>query len=212
MLRVVNTYDILTLTLIGCLLLVTLSKVLFTKRFVDFSKLLFSSRYINYYAKEQRFVDVFEALLFLNFSLNIGLLLYIILNYYNTIQQIDLFKYSLFIALFLIVKVLFEKVIATLLNIDTLIETYVFHKLTYRNFSGLLLIPINTLLIYSVLPNPTILLVVITILFITLTIGVIQFIKTNLNLFKKNLFYFILYLCTLEIAPYVVIYQFITYY
>ncbi|WP_054852532.1 DUF4271 domain-containing protein [Olleya sp. ITB9] len=212
MLRVVNTYDILTLTLIGCLLLVTLSKVLFTKRFVDFSKLLFSSRYINHYAKEQRFVDVFEALLFLNFSLNIGLLLYIILNYYNTIQQIDLFKYSLFIALFLIIKVLFEKVIATLLNIDTLIDTYVFQKLTYRNFSGLLLIPINTLLIYSVLPNPTILLVVITILFIILTIGVIQFIKTNLNLFKKNLFYFILYLCTLEIAPYAVIYQFITYY
>lgn len=212
MLRDINNVDILTLTILGCLLIVALSKTLFPKRFDQFVLLLFNSRHYNTYIKEQRFFDVFEGLLFLNFTLNLGILVYIYLSNI-TIQlatQIDLFKYSFLIALFLILKVLFERLLSSALNTEAIIDKYIFQKISFRNFIGVVLLPINALLIYTIKPNQTLLIITLIILASILVFGLSIFIKNNLNTFTKSLFYFILYLCALEITPYVVLYKIIT--
>ncbi|QCE41470.1 DUF4271 domain-containing protein [Psychroserpens sp. NJDZ02] len=212
MLRDINNLDILTLTIMGCLFLVALSKLLFPKRFNEFASLLFNSRYSNYYIKEQRFFDIFEGLLFINFSLNLGIILYLFLsnNSLQEITQLDLFIYAFLIGIFIILKVLLERLLSSLLDIEPLIDRYLFQKISIRNFIGLLLLPINTFLIYTIKPNQALLLAV-AVLFILISIySVFLFLKSNLNTFRKSLFYFILYLCTLEIAPYVVLYKIIT--
>lgn len=212
MLRDLYTVDILTLTFIGCLIIVALSKSLFTKRFNEFILLLFNSRHTNQYLKEQRFFDLFEGLLFLNFIINLGLLLHTYLSNQasNAIPQMDVFKYALLIGLFLILKVLFERLLSSVLDIEPIIDKYIFEKTSFQNFIGLLLLPLNALLIYSLPPNPVILITLLAILLSIQLFGLFLFIKNNLNVFRKSLFYFILYLCTLEIAPYVVLYKIIT--
>lgn len=212
MLRDLYTVDILTLTFIGCLIIVALSKSLFTKRFNEFILLLFNSRHTNQYIKEQRFFDLFEGLLFLNFIINLGLLLHTYLSNQasNAIPQMDVFKYALLIGLFLILKVLFERLLSSVLDIEPIIDKYIFEKTSFQNFIGLLLLPLNALLIYSIPPNHIILITLLAILLSIQLFGLFLFIKNNLNIFRKSLFYFILYLCTLEIAPYVVLYKIIT--
>ena len=212
MLRDLYTVDILTLTFIGCLIIVALSKSLFTKRFNEFILLLFNSRHTNQYIKEQRFFDLFEGLLFLNFIINLGLLLHTYLSNQasNAISQMDVFKYALLIGLFLILKVLFERLLSSVLDIEPIIDKYIFEKTSFQNFIGLLLLPLNALLIYSIPPSHIILITLLAILLSIQLFGLFLFIKNNLNVFRKSLFYFILYLCTLEIAPYVVLYKIIT--
>lgn len=212
MLRDLYTVDILTLTFIGCLIIVALSKSLFTKRFNEFILLLFNSRHTNQYIKEQRFFDLFEGLLFLNFIINLGLLLHTYLSNQasNAIPQMDVFKYALLIGLFLILKVLFERLLSSVLDIEPIIDKYIFEKTSFQNFIGLLLLPLNALLIYSIPPSHIILITLLAILLSIQLFGLFLFIKNNLNIFRKSLFYFILYLCTLEIAPYVVLYKIIT--
>jgi len=212
MLRDLYTVDILTLTFIGCLIIVALSKSLFTKRFNEFILLLFNSRHTNQYIKEQRFFDLFEGLLFLNFIINLGLLLHTYLSNKasNAIPQMDVFKYALLIGLFLILKVLFERLLSSVLDIEPIIDKYIFEKTSFQNFIGLLLLPLNALLIYSIPPSHIVLITLLAILLSIQLFGLFLFIKNNLNVFRKSLFYFILYLCTLEIAPYVVLYKIIT--
>ncbi len=196
----------------GCLLLVALSKLLFAKRFNEFAYLLFNSRYSSLYIREQRFLDVFEGLLFSNLVLNLGLLLFIYLSYIgqNDVSQLSIFKYSFLIGLFLILKVLFERLLSSVLDIEPIIDKYLFQTISFRNFIGLLLLPINAFLIYTLKPNKISFFILVGFLFLILIFGLFLFIKNNLNAFKKSLFYFILYLCALEIAPYVVLYKMIT--
>ncbi|WP_272022225.1 DUF4271 domain-containing protein [Olleya namhaensis] len=211
MLRNSNSVDVLTLTLLGCLIIVALSKTLFPKRFNQFATLLFNNRYINQYNKDQQIVDTFEGLLFANLVVNLGIIVYLFLqNNQISTAPLNLFIYTAAIGLFIIVKVVLEKLISNILAIGPIIDKYNFQRISFRNFAGLLLLPINALLIYTVTPNNTMLIIALAILFLIIIYGVFLFIKNNLNTFKKSLFYFILYLCTLEIAPYIVLYKIIT--
>ncbi|PKG53381.1 DUF4271 domain-containing protein [Olleya sp. 1-3] len=211
MLRNSNSVDVLTLTLLGCLIIVALSKMLFPKRFNQFATLLFNNRYINQYNKDQQIVDTFEELLFANLIVNLGIIVYLFLqNNQISTAPLNLFIYTAAIGLFIIVKVVLEKLISNILAIGPIIDKYNFQRISFRNFAGLLLLPINALLIYTVTPNNTMLITTLAILFLIIIYGVFLFIKNNLNTFKKSLFYFILYLCTLEIAPYIVLYKIIT--
>lgn len=211
MLRNSNSVDVLTLTLLGCLIIVALSKMLFPKRFNQFATLLFNNRYINQYNKDQQIVDTFEGLLFANLIVNLGIIVYLFLqNNQISTAPLNLFIYTAAIGLFIIVKVVLEKLISNILAIGPIIDKYNFQRVSFRNFAGLLLLPINALLIYTVKPNNTMLITALAILFLIIIYGVFLFIKNNLNTFKKSLFYFILYLCTLEIAPYIVLYKIIT--
>jgi|TARA_R110002049_G_scaffold76188_2_gene195983 hypothetical protein len=106
--------------------------------------------------------------------------------------------------------VLFERLLSSVLDIEPIIDKYIFEKTSFQNFVGLVLLPINALLIYTLTPNQTLLITLLAILLALQFFGLFLFIKNNLNVFRKSLFYFILYLCTLEIAPYVVLYKIIT--
>jgi hypothetical protein len=111
------------------------------------------------------------------------------------------------IGVFILIKVLLERLIGSLFTIDNLIDRYLFQKTSYKNFLGLLLIPINVILLFSITPNKTIILSAIILLAAINTIGLLTSYKSNLNLIKRDFFYFILYLCALEIGPYLILYK-----
>jgi hypothetical protein len=210
MLRNVPTYELFTIIIVVSLLFITLAKALYPKRFNDFVSVVGNSNYLKIYLREQKFFDKFDALLFVNLILSLAIFSFICVHYDSVLLNPsidDLFKLFVGIGIFVLIKVLLERLIGSLFEIDKLIDAYLFQKISYKNFLGLLLFPINVFLIFSFKPNLTIIYIIIIILFIINVSGLVTTIKTNQSLIKQNLFYFILYLCALEIAPYIIIYK-----
>jgi hypothetical protein len=211
MLREVLSNDLFTIAIVIGLVLITVSKVMNPKRFNDFSIVLGNSKYLKIYARDQKFFDFFDALLFSNYVLSLSVFSIIAFNevFSPVVITFSFFmKITLAIAIFIIMKILIERLIGSVFDIDFLTDTYLFQKITYKNFMGLILIPINLFLVYTIPVSKVFIYVFIGILTFIFCIGIITTLKTYQNLIKQNLFYFILYLCALEIAPYIILYAF----
>ena len=212
MLRHVISNDWFTLFLLLGLTLITLSKFVFSHRFKDFLVVLGNSKYLKIYARNQKFIDGFDGLLFINGILSISIFSYIsydvLVN--PTEFHLDHFIKLLFgLGVFFLIKTLLERLIGSLFDIDDLIDNYLFQKTTFKNYSGLVLLPINVLLIYTLNPPDYLIYFVIIVLVLINLIGFMITFKNHQKLLIKNLFYFILYLCTLEIGPYLILYKYI---
>ncbi|EGV42284.1 DUF4271 domain-containing protein [Bizionia argentinensis JUB59] len=210
MLRNYISNDLFTILIVVGFILITITKVLFTKRFQDFVLVLGNSKYLKIYSKDQKFFDVFDSLLFLNFALAVTIFGFITFNQISPdldMSGIVLLKLIAITAIYLIMKTLIERLIGSVFDIDFIIENYLFQKTSYKNFIGLILMPLNAIVIYGDLASKAIIYATWSIILIVFVIGIITTIKTYHNLIKENMFYFILYLCTLEIAPYIILYQ-----
>ena len=210
MLRDVNSTEIFTFLIMVGLTFIAIAKVLFPKRFDDFTLVLGNSKYLKIYAREQKFLDRFDALLFINLILSISIfciIAYQSLNTHIAVSVTLMFKLVFGIGVFILIKVLVERLLGSLFDIDSLIDHYLFQKISYKNFIGLVLIPVNALLLFTFTPSAKIIYVILFLLFAIIIIGLITSIKSYQSLIKNNLFYFILYLCALEIAPYVILYK-----
>ena len=210
MLREIISNEWVTILIVLCISILAFTKAAFSNRFNDFLWVIGSSKYLKVYSKKQKFIDQFEGLLFLNFIISFSLF-FIILD--NTFFESVAFSISFFIKLLIgigaiiLIKVLLERLIGSIFEIDSLIDSYMFQKINYKNYIGLVLLPINVLLIFAVQPTKTILYFAIGLLLIINLVGFITSFKMHQKLILNNLFYFILYLCTLEIAPYIILYK-----
>jgi len=211
MLRPIVFNEIFTILLIICLVLIALAKAFFPKRFNDFIYVLGNFRYLKVYARDQKFIDGFDALLFTNLLVSSSVFGYLI--YKTFIGEVGdiytlLIKLFVGIGVFALGKILIERLIGSLFNIDALIDVYVFQKMSYKNFLGFILIPINAILIYRNVPTENIVQILVVFFVLINCLGLVASYKSYQSLIKSNLFYFILYLCALEISPYVILYKF----
>ena len=210
MLRNVPSYELFTILIVVGILLIAIAKAISPKRFNDFVYVLGNSKYLKIYAREQKFFDKFDALLFVNLILSSAIFGFLWLHSESIffVPSIDeLFKLIFGIGAFILIKVLLERLVGSLFEIDQLIDQYLFQKISYKNFLGILLLPINLFLIFSFKPSLIVFYVIVSILIIINIVGLITTVKTNQSIIKQNFFYFILYLCALEIAPYVLLYK-----
>ncbi len=112
--------------------------------------------------------------------------------------------------IFILSKFLIEKIIATTFGIEEIIEQFNLQKVTFRTYIGLLLLPISIILFYGNYTTNSLIIVIISILLIINLLTYLISLKIYQNLVFGKLFYFILYLCALEIAPYYFIFYLIT--
>lgn len=212
MLREVVSNDWFTIGLVIALIAVAAAKLLFTRRFEDFLPVLVNSKYLKIYTRDQKFIDTFDSLLFSVYVLMLGIFGYISFNSIKGLHTIDpmvLIKLIFAIASFILIKVLIERLIGSVFEIDQLIDNYLFQKTAYKHLIGLLLIPLNLIFIYVYAPSKVAILIVISVIIGINIAGFITSFKTFQKLLISNFFYFILYLCTLEIGPYIIIYHLI---
>lgn len=210
MLREIISNDFFTILLILGLVFVATAKVVAPKRFNDFITVLGNSKYLKIYAREQKFFDKFDALLFVNFLLSLALFLFISYKFYTQSDRIPLeimFKIFIGISIFTLFKVLIELIIGSVFDMSVMIDQYLFQKISYKNYLGILLIPINAVLLFSFNPTLYFFYVIIGIFFVIILIGLVTSFKAHQTLIKYNFLYFILYLCALEIVPFVVLYK-----
>ena len=210
MLRDIISNDFFTILLVASLIVVAAAKLASPKRFNDFISVIGNSKYLKIYSREQKFFDKFDALLFTNLIISVSLFSFITYKFFtntNTISPDTMFKISFGICVYILIKVFVERLIGSLFQMDAMIDQYLFQKISYKNYLGIALIPINALLLYSFKPTLTFFYVTVILLFVVILIGLFTSLKAHQSLIKYNIFYFILYLCALEIAPCIILYK-----
>ena len=212
MLREIVSNEWFTILIVTSIALVAMVKLMFTTRFNNFVTLIGNSKYLKIHSREQKFFEFFDGILFLNLVISATLFIMLIVRNQSSNQNISIdffLKIAIGLGALFLIKILVERLLGSLFEIDELIDSYLFQKISYRNYLGLILIPINILLIYTISPSKTVIYIIIALLILVNLIGIVTTIKSHQKLLINNLFYFILYLCALEISPYVILYKLI---
>ena len=126
----------------------------------------------------------------------------IFLTFYDN-NSFDLqiyFKFLKYISIFYTLKIFSEIIFANLFEIQKIIGNYLWSKLFYSYSLGLLILLFNFLIAYSDSIVVNSILIIFCMIYFIFSYFIIFFSMKKLII--KNWFYFILYLCTLEIIPY----------
>ena len=107
--------------------------------------------------------------------------------------------------LFLVAKIFFQLGNGFVFNTNRVITEFIFKKLSYFNYSGLVMFLANVLLAYVLKESTTVVYIALGLILFINGMGLALLIRNHQNFITANFFYFILYLCALEIAPLVII-------
>jgi len=196
-------------TIIG-LFAIVIAKFVNTLRFNDFLYVIGNSKYLKIYTKDQKFIDPFDSFLFVNLALSVSIFSFFAYSTFIspvTFELISFLKLLFAISTIIIIKTLLERLIASLFEIDSLIDNYLFQKTTFKNYSGLLFLIANLLLLYTNKYAEVVIIVSFSLICFINLIGFLTSFKNHQKLLNTNIFYFLLYLCALEIGPYILLYK-----
>ena len=144
-----------------------------------------------------KFLEILYNLLFIS---NISILLAFFKDQnFNLIIYYELLKYVL---IFFTSKVLFDVIIGKVFSINRIMKSYVWQKLVYCNSLGIVLLLFNFLVAYTIFDKQYMASFFITLSILYLIFAHFSIFFSMKKVIFKNWFYFILYLCTLEIIPY----------
>lgn len=193
--------------MVGCIVVIAILKVIYPKRFEDFIRLPVSNNYFLAKGKSEELRHPFSILLFLIQLISISLFAYLFFLEKGKATVLLFFQILSAVFIFIIVKTSIEKMIGAIFSIKNVIDQYIYEKLTYRNFISLLLIIANLIFYFSVKPDLNTLLIFTGILFLINILFLFYSYKNYRSLIFSNFFYFLLYLCALEISPYLILYK-----
>jgi len=208
-LRVIENKDWATILFVISFAVIAMTKSAFENRFADFAKLIYSDKYTNIYKDSSNLKSGFTISLFFVQIISLAFFIQLSLAFFGYASKTDWILYIqiiTFLIFFVLSKFLIEKIIATAFDIEEFIEQFNLQKVTFRTYIGLFILPINIILFYYDSISRNILIFFIAIVLIINIFTYLVSIKNYQNIIFSKLFYFILYLCALEIAPYYFMY------
>jgi hypothetical protein len=211
--RVMEAKDWATVLFVVCFALVAVARSVFEKRFADFAKLLVSDKYIKVYKDSSHLMSGFTVLLFLVQVISIAFFIQLALAHYGYAEKTDWVLYTRIFTLlgvFILAKFLIDKILGTAFNMEEFVEQFNMRKVSYRTYIGLVLLPVNIILFYYQNPPEYLFFMLISAILVTNLLTYLLALKNYQNFIAGKLFYFILYLCALEIAPYYFMYYWFT--
>ena len=212
-LRVFENKDWATILFVLSFATIAITKSAFENRFADFAKLIYSDKYTNVYKDSSNLMSGFTISLFFVQIISLAFFIQLSLSFFGYASKTDWILYIQIITLlifFILSKFLIEKIIATAFHIEEFVEQFNLQKVTFRTYIGLFILPINIILYYNNTFSRNIFILLIAILLIVNILTYLVSIKNYQNIIFSKLFYFILYLCALEIAPYYFMYYWFT--
>jgi len=187
---------------------------MYQPRFDDFASLITSRKYMVIKSREHKALFGFNILMLIIHILSVSLFLFILYRamMLSNIEDSGMVLVRIItgFSFFVILKILIEKIIANIFDIDEFIDYYLFQKHTYRNFISIILFPISIFLVYRNNLNNMLLYIILGVFFLAMIFTFVRIVIKNEGLVSRNWFYFILYLCALEITPYIILYKLIT--
>lgn len=211
--RVIEAKDWATYLFVFSFALIAITRTAFETRFNDFLRILVSDKYIKVYKDPSHLMSGFTILLFVVQTISFAFFIQLVLSHFGYVSKTDWLLFIRIFTLFgvfVLSKFLIEKIIATIFNIEEFAEQLNLQKVSYRTFISLLILPLNIYMFYSDNTSNVLLFCIIGIILIINLYSYLVSLKIYQNLLIGKLFYFILYLCALEIAPYYFIYYLIT--
>lgn len=196
------------------MVLLVIARYTFPHRFTDFAMLFATNKYLLIQGKEAKIFHPFNILLFAVNIFSVALFIYICYQTFITSEiprpKILFIRIATAYAAFVLLKFSLEKILANIFSIDNLMDHYLFHKLSYRNFISLVLLPVNIAFIYIWKPTSQALYIFIAVILFINIVTLLGIFRKNQQQIINHSFYFILYLCALEIGPYFILYKLIT--
>ncbi|WP_419212825.1 DUF4271 domain-containing protein [Maribacter sp. X9] len=205
--------DWITLTLVGSLLFLLFAKGFYYSRFFSFIILPFNNKYITMYTKKEKLFNWFHILWSVFQIINTTLFIFFVWKtFIRPTEEKNSLIFPLFLAavfIFLSIKTLAQLLNGFIFNSYKIFNELIFRKLSYLNYAGIILFIANVILTY-VLVDSKIVIFIAFILFMAINIiGWVTVIRNNQKFISSYFFYFILYLCALEIAPLVIMGSFL---
>ncbi len=211
--RIMENKDWATVLFVLSFAIIAITKSVFENRFGDFANLIFSNKYNKVYRDSSHLRSSFTISLFFVQVISFAFFIQISLSYFGYASKTDWILYIQivnFLTFFILGKHLIEKIIATSFEIEEFFEQFSLQKVTYRTYIGLFILPLNIILFYYDSFSRNIPLAMIAIILAVNVLTYLISIKNYQKIIFGKLFYFILYLCALEIAPYYFMYYWFT--
>ena len=212
--RTVLNQDWITLLFVLVFGLLVTARYAFAQRFSHFIMLFATDKYLVLKGKDPKIFHPFNLLLFTVNVISVGLFIYI---FYRELSEgipprpkILFLRIITAYAAFILLKFSLEKILANIFSLDKKINYYLFYKLSYRNFIALLLLPVCMAFVYVQDPGLTGLYIALGFILLMNFITLLGIYQKNQQYILSHWFYFILYLCALEIGPYFILYKLIT--
>ncbi|NNE77025.1 MAG: DUF4271 domain-containing protein [Pricia sp.] len=208
-LRTASTADWVTILLLSSVLFLVLAKSLFYSRFLNFIILPFNNKYIFMYNKKEKLINWFHIFFTLfqiiNFSLFIFLARKIL---FVTSNDPYPFMFPIIlggILLFIFLKVMVQLGNGFIFGSNKTISELIFKKLSYLNYSGIIMFMANIILVYVLKDSKMVVFSGILLILLINIVGWVTVIRNHQKFITNYFFYFILYLCALEISPFIII-------
>lgn len=203
------TVDWITIILFSSIFFMVLAKMGFYGRFLNYMILPFNNKYIFLYQKKDRLFNWFSIFFSIFQLLNFALFIYFVNKIFFQFEKEHQFEVYLliFISLFvfLSLKILLQFGNGFIFNANKTISEIVFKKLSYLNYSGIVMLFANLILNYVLQESKAVVFISIVLIFLINAIGWITTLRNHQKFIASNFVYFILYLCALEIAPIIIV-------
>ena len=210
--RIIETNDLATYLLVLSFLLLAATRYLYPRQFLNVLLLPLNSKFFKLHGKEDIFKNPFNYLFFIFQTINVSILIFLLITNLNPEANENpwlLIQMGTLYTVFVIAKTMVDKIFANIFSIDPIIDSYLFQKLSYRNLISMLIFGVNLIFLYTIPNTGSIIWYYLTGILILNTLSVLSIYIKNRKLISSYFSYFILYLCALEISPYIILYKII---
>jgi len=211
--RIAETWDWISVILFASLLVLAGVRQLSRISFTEFLSVYTSSRFIkitrddridNYYLLQQTGIIIYT----------IGISLMLFKLYLIRVEAqagfTDFLLILTIVGAFLLFRHYLSKLIATIGNFDEVVLLIDHQRNLYRAAFSIAFLAVNAFLFYVFPDEPTLIYGICIVVVVFLFLYHLILIYSHRKILGPSLFYFILYLCTLEIAPYLLLYKYFT--
>lgn len=178
-------------------------------RFREFLNLLTNNKYIIIFNKRERSGVFFTTSLLVVQWAILSIAIWRIISFFRL--EISFYavpeQYLIMIgvALFILLKIAFQRLISYVFDMDTFSRSYLFVRLSYSNYAALILVLLFFVNIYAMELNIYMFAFSLIVFLYIQVLGLVSFAKLYKSQLGAYWYYFVLYLCAFEIAPYIFI-------
>lgn len=210
--RITESLDWISILIFSCVLSVAIARQFTTMPLIEFLSIYTSSRFIKI-SIDSRIENyhTYQYLGLIIYSITISLICLKLYSLeHNAINFKDFILIWTAVSSFLVFRHYLLKLVSTIANFEEMITIIDHSRNLYRAVLSMVLI-IAVLLIYYVFPSFKVAVWTISIIALIIVFTYhLLLTYSHRNLIFPSIFYFILYLCTLEIAPYLLLYKYFT--
>ena len=205
--RIVISKDWVTVVLLIAVTLLILNRLKFSDRYYKLKNLLVNNTYVNSYSKANplllnSFNIIFLAVNIIIISFLLFIAIHLFEPYVASFDFLFYLKIVVFVCLFIGLRIMAGVLLGVLFENERVQTHFTFLKTSYLSNYSLIMLPLVAIHFYFDSDIYSYFLLIVAVLLFLYYY--VLLIKNNQSYLFGKSFYFILYLCTLEIAPFVI--------